>query len=71
MIPGLRSPCGINLPIICGDGILGENEECDNGKKPGCNNCKIELGYECQGGLGSTSLCSKPIVCGDGIVDQG
>ena len=71
MIPGLRPPCGISFPVICGDGVLGENEECDNGNKPGCKNCRTEPGYECQGGLGSTSFCSKPAVCGDGTVDQG
>ncbi len=51
---------------VCGDGILTATEECDTGKKAGCDaNCKIIPGFTCTGSLGSSSNCS--IRCGDGI----
>ena len=31
----------------CGDGILDQGEECDNGNRPGCNGCLVEKGYNC------------------------
>lgn len=55
--------------VYCGDSILDQGEECDNGNKPGCQNCFIANGYTCIGNIGSTSLCEKEAICGDGIQD--
>ncbi len=52
--------------IICGDGILGLGEKCDNGNKPGCStNCQLDPGYSCTNKFGVASVCNE--ICGDGI----
>ncbi len=55
---------------VCGDGIVGGGEQCDDGNisnGDGCNaSCNVEAGYTC---TGSPSICSS--VCGDGIVGAG
>ena len=57
--------------IVCGDGDLAINEQCDDkntNNGDGCSDsCRIENGWECDGG--SPTLCSqKAPACGDGIV---
>ncbi len=53
--------------VICGDGITGTAEQCDDGNAKvgdGCSaHCKVELGFKCPG---SPSVCTATI-CGDGI----
>jgi cysteine-rich repeat protein len=48
----------------CGDGVVGTNEECDDGDHgvgDGCNtNCRIEPGFTCQG---SPSACADVDEC--------
>lgn len=56
---------------FCGDGILNDGEQCDNGNQPGCVNCITSPGYNCYGNLLGTSICNKFPFCGDAIVDQG
>ena len=65
-----QSQCPSANPI-CGNGILEDGEQCDNGNKPGCNSCVIVQGYDCFGSLGSSSICQKYPICGDAILDQG
>lgn len=55
----------------CGNAILEEGEECDNGNKAGCNSCFVVRGYTCYGNTGSSSFCLKYPLCGDSVVDQG
>lgn len=57
MAPGIKAT-GCEA-AKCGDGILEFGEECDNGNKPGCQNCRIMSGYSCFGNLGGTSICGK------------
>ena len=45
--------------------ILVSDEECDNGNKEGCNNCKIVPGYTCTKDPLVPSVCS--IKCGDKV----
>ena len=53
---------------LCGDGIKGDDEECDDGNTTdgdGCTSeCKVEEGYECRG---APSTCYSEN-CGDGVV---
>ncbi|CAD8098543.1 unnamed protein product [Paramecium sonneborni] len=74
----------INLicETMCGDGIVGNNEECDDGNiypYDGCYKCKIQCQYgcnicnqqiclDCQTGyeLNSNGLCYE--ICGDGLI---
>ena len=65
-IPDFKPVCS-----LCGNGILEDVEECDNGNKPGCKNCLVVPGYNCIGNIGGSSLCSKQPTCPDGIVDPG
>ncbi len=52
---------------MCGDGIVGDSEECDDNNldtEDGCDDqCKIETGYEC---VGEPSACSP--ICGDSLL---
>jgi len=51
----------------CGDGVLDDGEECDDGNDvsgDGCSGCNEDLGWECDGE--SPSHCAP--VCGDGRV---
>ncbi|MBU1219944.1 DUF4215 domain-containing protein [Myxococcota bacterium] len=63
--PGSTSVC---LPI-CGDGIIVQGEQCDQGSGnqangDGCSaNCQEEPGWDC---TGTPSTCSP--VCGDGVI---
>lgn len=58
---------------VCGNGILEEGEQCDNGNQAGCEKCKTADDHACYGELGGGSVCvkKKVIVCGDGIFDYG
>lgn len=55
----------------CGDGVLTDDEDCDDGDTDpldGCDgNCLVEPGYACTGDAGGTSLCAW--TCGNGVVD--
>ncbi len=54
----------------CGDGVLGDNEECDDGNAmggDGCSpECRRETGFECFNADKSTPSVCRP-TCGDGI----
>ena len=58
------------VDAICGDGIVGPGEECDDGNfsdGDGCSsNCTVEPGWQC---VGEPSACSP--VCGDGLIVGG
>lgn len=62
-----QSNC-VYTPPVCGDGIPGTGEECDNGNLTGCENCTIVAGYTCSTVNGS-SVCTT--ICGDGILLSG
>lgn len=54
-------------PDVCGDGVRGSSESCDDGNDQsgdGCTaaTCEVETGYGCSG---SPSVCSP--VCGDHV----
>jgi hypothetical protein len=50
-------------PDICGDGIVGPTEACDN-PSAGCSGCQVTPGWVCQ-----DNTCWYP--CGDGISGDG
>ena len=53
---------------VCGDGIIDQGEQCDNGNRVGCTkDCVPDTGYKCSTALGA-SLCG---FCGNGIVEPG
>lgn len=56
-------------PIVCGDGVVGSGEECDDGATAagdGCSaTCTIESGFVC---TGAPSTC-RATVCGDGMIE--
>lgn len=54
---------------MCGDSVVDQGEDCDNGNKIGCSfNCKIDSGYKCSAVIGSASGCG---FCGNGILESG
>ena len=54
---------------VCGDGVVDQGEQCDNGNKTGCAlNCVPDAGYNCSAVLGSKSVCAS---CGNGILEPG
>lgn len=54
---------------VCGDSIIDQGEQCDNGNRVGCTlNCVPDTGYKCSAVLGTASLCG---LCGNGIVEPG
>lgn len=66
-ILGRQSRCEmIDLPAICGDGVLIAPEECDDGNtrnRDGCSSaCRRETGFVCEGGV-----CEK--LCGNAVID--
>lgn len=68
-----------DLPIgraTCGDGVLAENEQCDdqnNKNGDGCSaDCKhIDSGWTCSPGIPCVSLCGDGIVAGSEQCDLG
>lgn len=66
-----NSPTPAPACKTCGNGILEDGEQCDNGNRTGCINCFIGQGYNCYGPPGGSSYCLKTPLCGDAIVDQG
>jgi cysteine-rich repeat protein len=53
-------------PIICGNGKLDPNEECDDFNfvgNDGCTNCTLDIGYLCR-----NTTCS--LACGDGSISN-
>ena len=69
----LSSSCKAQCIGICGDGVEGGEEECDDGNVEngdGCStNCVIEMGYSCIVGNKFPSTCTA--ICGDGRVVEG
>lgn len=59
-------------PFVCGDGIIANAEECDDGNAialDGCSDtCEIETGSVC---YGEPSNCGAENTCGNGIVETG
>lgn len=62
---------------VCGDGLIGVDEECDLGtggnsddnQASGCStNCALNPGWRCAGGANSCAEEDIEAVCGDGIV---
>jgi len=70
--PGNSNDGGIDgsEQIICGNGIVEEGEECDDGNLldgDGCSPvCTVEDGWACEG---SPSVCEN--LCGNGTIDSG
>jgi cysteine-rich repeat protein len=69
--PSVCLPPG-NLPTgECGDGVVDDDENCDDGDDvpgDGCDDeCQIESGFEC---AGEPSVCTETD-CGNGTVDAG
>ena len=58
--------------LTCGDGIVFDDEECDDGNNldgDGCSkDCKVEAGYVCPV---AGQACKIKEYCGDGVVDLG
>jgi cysteine-rich repeat protein len=58
------------MPDVCGDGMLGSTEGCDDGNTvdgDGCSSmCAVETAYDC---TGSPSVCVPK--CGDGVLLAG
>ena len=59
------------VPDLCGDGIQGPTEQCDDGNEvsgDGCTlTCLLEPGWECRPG----QFCALSVVCGDGRIGVG
>jgi cysteine-rich repeat protein len=59
------------IPIVCGNGFVQQDEQCDDGDTSGGDGCSatcmIEPGFTCSG---QPSVC-VPIVCGNGVVQPG
>jgi len=58
-----------SLPT-CGDGTLGNIEQCDDGNSTpgdGCTNCKVDSGYNCD--TSEPSICQAE-GCGDGLIQS-
>jgi len=69
--PTPGEPC---VPFArCGDGLVSAPEQCDDGARAsgdGCSeNCKVEVGYKCTEGDGTTVSACTATVCGDGNVE--
>ena len=60
-----------DVPMGCGDSMIGTNEECDDGNTSagdGCAaNCTVEPGWIC---VGEPSMCSRLDSDGDGLTDD-
>ena len=49
---------GSTCEVVCGDGVIGPNEQCDNGNQIGCSRwCIPDPGYTCIGSIGIPSWC--------------
>ncbi len=60
---------GATCQAICGDGMIGIGELCDDGNynvADGCTICRPDAGYTCQG---EPSICAT--ACGDGSIGGG
>ena len=77
--PGWTCPKGVGSPGgsctksatgVCGDGVLGKGETCDDGNTlsgDGCSaSCVLELGWDCPT---PGKACAHIDFCGDGVVD--
>ncbi len=58
-------------PAVCGDGVVGTGETCDDGNAipgDGCSGvCQIEPGYTCP--TAGSPASSRVQVCGDGVIE--
>ncbi|MDA3863996.1 MAG: DUF4215 domain-containing protein [Deltaproteobacteria bacterium] len=65
--------CSTEQPVLCGDGIVDETEQCDDANtepNDGCNEyCEKEPGWACYNPEDGPSICSNS--CGDGIIVEG
>jgi len=67
----IDAPCLASTPtlrhlLVCGDGFLAPDEECDDGNTQfgdGCWNCKIQCGWICTPGLNASKACK--VECSD------
>src|SRR5690625_7808482 len=64
------------VALVCGDGILSDGEECDDGNTTngdGCSStCEIEEGWECpEAGEACDSICGDGLVVGNEQCDGG
>lgn len=66
VVEDFMPPC---LKIVCGDGIIEANEQCDDGNAAsgdGCStNCELEPDFDC---ITAGQPCIA-IICGDGIIE--
>lgn len=66
---GLTTACNVDFSRTqhrCGDGVIGDNEACDDGNElpaDGCDECQLEQGWQC---TGSPSVCVPE--CGNGAL---
>lgn len=61
---GMGGSGGAELPAVCGDGVLAQEEACDDGNDSpgdGCTNCAVDIGYAC-GGEPSVCMPKPPII---------
>ncbi|MFK7887005.1 MAG: DUF4215 domain-containing protein [Gammaproteobacteria bacterium] len=62
------------VPAVCGDGVRGAGELCDDGNVAGGDGCSaactIEPGFTCNTPPDAPSVCTA-IVCGNGLVEAG
>lgn len=67
-----RSVCVPAPRVVCGDGIVGAGEQCDDRNVvagDGCSaSCQVETGFVCRL---AGSLCEPGGFCGDGVLLQG
>ncbi len=68
--PTSSASCYSGTCEVCGDGIRGHYEECDNGNSSGCtSNCIVNLGWSCSGDVGSPSVCTDNCAYGNTCTD--
>jgi fibro-slime domain-containing protein len=60
----------VGNPMLCGNGVLDPNEQCDEGQfksSPGCTQlCQIEQGWSCPT---PGQACVRTEVCGNGLLE--
>lgn len=65
--PGASNPVG----AVCGDGVIGDGEQCDDGNDlpaDGCgSSCRVEGGFECT----EPGVACAAAICGNGVLGGG
>jgi cysteine-rich repeat protein len=59
--------CTLVLPDICGDGIVGETEQCDDGNTESFDGCSEACNFECTDPTGTVCFMVR---CGNGITES-